>query len=145
MFLRANKVPNEINKWIIKRLIKKQTYWNKVKNGTYRYLRKLMALPFAPAECIPAVFDHLRQNATTPALHKVDYIKNRWISSDVWPNQKQRKVYNELQGKIFGSWEDFRVGRITALQLVKSCSLHSDSVVHWGPAKVRTETEVIRM
>ena len=37
MFLRANKVPNETNKWIIKRLINlgKQTYWNKVKNGSY--------------------------------------------------------------------------------------------------------------
>ena len=152
--------------------------------NTHRYLRKLMALPFAPAECIPAVFDQLRQDATTPALQKVcEYIENRWISSDVWPTtawsafmrstrtnndvegwhrrlnqhakkgnlpfyllvdllhqeakttevevrlvserklkQKQRKVYAELQGKIFGSWEDFVVGRITALQLVKSCS-----------------------
>ena len=34
MFLRANKVPNEINKWIIKRLIKHE-YRNKVKNGIY--------------------------------------------------------------------------------------------------------------
>ena len=34
MFLRANKVPNEIDKWIAKKINKKQTYWNKVKNGT---------------------------------------------------------------------------------------------------------------
>ena len=31
MFLRANKVPNEINKWIVKRLIKNRHIGNKVK------------------------------------------------------------------------------------------------------------------
>ena len=31
MLSRANKVPNEINKWIVKIIIKKQTYWDMVK------------------------------------------------------------------------------------------------------------------
>ena len=35
MFSSANKVPNEINKWIVKIIVKKQPYWNTVKKGTY--------------------------------------------------------------------------------------------------------------
>ena len=36
MFSHVNKVPKEINKWIVKIIIKKtQPYWNMVTNGTY--------------------------------------------------------------------------------------------------------------
>ena len=35
MYSRANKVPIKINKLILKSIIKKQLYWNTVKNGTY--------------------------------------------------------------------------------------------------------------
>ena len=55
-------------------------------DGTYRYIKKLMALPFLPAPEIDPAFQRLRLQATTDALEElVQYISDTWISSTVFP------------------------------------------------------------
>ena len=55
-------------------------------DGTYRYIKKLMALPFLPAPEIDPAFQRLRLKATTDALEElVEYISETWISSTVFP------------------------------------------------------------
>ena len=50
--------------------------------GTYVYLRKLMALPFLPEQEIQPMFKQLRQQATTAPLQQfVAYVSDTWM----WP------------------------------------------------------------
>jgi len=74
-------------------------------DGTYRLIRKLLALPFLPDNEIPAAFSQLRGTATTDALKKlVRYIKSTWTESSIFP-PKAWSVYgqavrtnNDLEG-----------------------------------------------
>ena len=44
-----------------------------------------MALPYLPHQEIPASFQWLKLQATTPLLHElVDYVKNQWINSNTF-------------------------------------------------------------
>ena len=55
-------------------------------DGTYRYIKQLMALPFLPTQEIDPAFQWLRLQATTDALKElVQYISETWISSTVYP------------------------------------------------------------
>ena len=61
--------------------------------AVHRYVRKLMALPFLPAEHISAAFELLEEQATTGKLKDiVDYIDNTWIKSTVWPMKSWRQI-----------------------------------------------------
>ena len=53
---------------------------------TFKYIRKLMALPFLPEADIPPMFQRLRDSATTaPLLELVEYIADNWVTSTMWP------------------------------------------------------------
>ena len=74
-------------------------------HSTHKYLRKLMALPFVPAEYIPAVFNKLCKDAVTPLLQQVcDYTETRWISSNMWPMalwstlMRSTQTNNDIEG-----------------------------------------------
>ena len=74
-----------------------QALWRKVQelgleppyrndSRTYKYIRKLMALPFLPAARILPEFQRLKDGARTASLEAlVQYVENNWISSTVWP------------------------------------------------------------
>lgn len=50
--------------------------------GTFKYLRKLMALPFLPSPEISAMFKSLKKDATSPVLRELTrYIENQWVKS----------------------------------------------------------------
>ena len=73
--------------------------------AVYRYVRKLMALPFLPAEHISPAFELLKEQATTEKLKElVDYIDNTWIKSTVWPMeswsvfQQSVRTNNDVEG-----------------------------------------------
>ena len=74
-------------------------------DGTYRYIRRLMALPFLPAAEIPAAFTRLRVQASTEPLEQlVAYIGSTWVYSTTFP-PKDWSVYgqairtnNDLEG-----------------------------------------------
>lgn len=51
----------------------------------HEYIRQLLALPFLPAEHIPAMFGTLAGNATPPLQPLVDYIRTTWIENPTWP------------------------------------------------------------
>ena len=55
-------------------------------NGTFKFLRKAMALPFLPHDEIVHVFHQLQIEATTAPLEEfMEYVENTWINSNVWP------------------------------------------------------------
>ncbi|XP_044169624.1 uncharacterized protein LOC114951799 [Acropora millepora] len=55
-------------------------------NAIHRYVKVLMALPYLPHQEIPASFQWLRLQATTPVLHElVDYVNNQWINTNTFP------------------------------------------------------------
>ena len=54
--------------------------------GTYEYVRKMMALPFLPAEKIERRFNHLQRRETTEALKTFSqYVNDNWIISRTFP------------------------------------------------------------
>ncbi|KAL9977758.1 hypothetical protein ACROYT_G015198 [Oculina patagonica] len=54
--------------------------------GTNKFLRRLMALPYLPAEKIPRKFKRLKQEASVRAVKKmVKYVEENWISSEFFP------------------------------------------------------------
>ena len=61
----------------------KQAYRND--RGTHDLVRKLLALPFLPADEIPNAFQRLEAKAATEPLQALaQYINNTWISSTTW-------------------------------------------------------------
>ena len=57
------------------------------KGDKYEFLRKVMALPFLPAEHISSAFEALFTQAADvggPVLKVVDYIKRTWITNQMW-------------------------------------------------------------
>ncbi|KAK4309754.1 hypothetical protein Pmani_018630 [Petrolisthes manimaculis] len=54
--------------------------------ATFKYLRKLMALPFLPEGEITLMFERLASQATTTQVRTViEYISRTWINGSVWP------------------------------------------------------------
>ena len=63
--------------------------------GTFKYLRELMALPFLPSLEIPAMFKSLKEDATSSVLRELTKdIENQWFKSPIFtPNDWS--VYNQ--------------------------------------------------
>ena len=73
--------------------------------GTHKYLRKLMALPFLPAEKIQGRFNRLQQQATTEGLRKfASYVADNWVTSHTFPPatwsvyKETVRTNNDLEG-----------------------------------------------
>ena len=57
--------------------------------GTYDYVRRLMALPFIPQEHIPAMFTRPQRDATNEQLRELtDYINDQWIHSSIFTPER---------------------------------------------------------
>ena len=69
-------------KWLYKKL--EPVY--QTDSRSYKYIRKLMALPFLPEADITPMFQRLSDSATT-ASHQalVQYVRDNWVSSTMWP------------------------------------------------------------
>ena len=153
-------------------------------DGTHRFIRSLMALPFLPAQEIEAQFDCIHQNCPPGPLEDlVNNVETTLIHGtyplECWSiygqpirtnndlegyhnalnrraggrqnlplymlvellhreaglsliqtplvSQKklkrhQRMTYRRLQGKIISAWEDYSDSKITARQLLQTCS-----------------------
>ena len=76
-----------------------QAVWRKVQvlglqvaysndNATYQYIRKLLSLPYLPAEHIQPIFTKLQEKAATPPLQELtNYIQTTWLSNPLWPTR----------------------------------------------------------
>ncbi|XP_078372705.1 uncharacterized protein LOC144656350 [Oculina patagonica] len=74
-----------------------QALWRKVQelgiepayrnaSHTYKYVRKLMALPFLPEDKIGEMFQHLKDNAPSRKVKKLlKYVEETWITGTMWP------------------------------------------------------------
>ena len=151
-------------------------------DGTFKFLRKVMALCFLPAQHITPIFLRLEQEATAALTPLLQYVSRTWIESNVWPparwsvyfqsvrtnndlegwhtrlnargragmnlymlvallhdesrmipvqvrlvsegklRRHQRKVFVDLQRRIFGYWEEYEGGDRSAIQLLRACA-----------------------
>ena len=58
------------------------------KDEVYKFVRKLFALPFLPAEHILPTFQKLREKATGDQIEALmDYVDETWLNSSVWAVQ----------------------------------------------------------
>lgn len=64
------------------------------RKGAYRFIRKLLCLPFLPSEHIAEVFDSLSDVAPDHYDGLMTYMRRTWIESDMWPVQCW-SVYNQ--------------------------------------------------
>ncbi|KAI8488921.1 hypothetical protein Bbelb_334390 [Branchiostoma belcheri] len=75
------------------------------KGATYKYLRQILSLPVLPPEEIPAEWERLKAQATTPALLRFTaYLDKRWVKSTFHPPQswsvfkKVVRTNNDVEG-----------------------------------------------
>ncbi|XP_078658343.1 uncharacterized protein LOC144903799 [Branchiostoma floridae x Branchiostoma belcheri] len=75
------------------------------KGATYKYLRQILSLPVLPPEVIPAEWERLKAQATTPALLRFTaYVDKRWVKSTFHPPQswtvfkKAVRTNNDVEG-----------------------------------------------
>ncbi|XP_050402257.1 uncharacterized protein LOC126818746 [Patella vulgata] len=55
------------------------------KDAVYKFFRKVLALPFLPAEHILPTFNKLEEKATTDQIKVVmKYIMDNWLTSNIW-------------------------------------------------------------
>ena len=67
-------------------------------DGTFKYLRKIMALCFIPAQHIAPIFRRLQREATTDALTPLlQYMNRTWIMSDIWPPAAWSVYYQSVR------------------------------------------------
>ena len=56
------------------------------RDSIHRYCRRLMSLPFLPADAIPEAFTSIKDKARAPQLQElVSYVETNWITSAVGP------------------------------------------------------------
>ncbi|XP_060604396.1 uncharacterized protein LOC132757205 [Ruditapes philippinarum] len=71
----------------------KQTYEGK--QAIHWYIKRLLALPFLPAEHIEIAFNKLKTLASTTELKElIEYIENQWLGNSVW-SVRQWCVYRQ--------------------------------------------------
>ena len=75
------------------------------REATHRYLKQLMALPFLPAQDIPATFQQLRDRVLTDSLQSlVVYLERQWIQHQMfrpafWTVYRQTvRTNNDVEG-----------------------------------------------
>ena len=61
----------------------------------HSYIRRLLALPFLPAEHIPPMMTRLREEASHTDTYDrlLDYMQNTWIDSTLWTSTRWRVFY----------------------------------------------------
>ena len=55
--------------------------------GTYGWIRKLLALPFLPYTAITTQFERLRLGAEGPRKGLAEYIASQWIYNTIFPGE----------------------------------------------------------
>ena len=75
-----------------------QAIWHKVQElglqpaytsdeNTHTYIRKLLSLPYLPAEHIAPIFEKLQEKAVTQPLQELtNYIASTWLGNPLWPS-----------------------------------------------------------
>ena len=76
--------------------------------GTYTLCRKLLCLPYLPAEHVEEVFDAMEDVNCAPHIQPVfDYMRSTWLESDLWTVEcwsvfgQTHRTNNDLEGKTY--------------------------------------------
>jgi hypothetical protein len=73
--------------------------------GAHRFIRKLLCLPFLPAEHIGPVFESMADLAPDRFDGLLAYIRRTWIDNDMWPVHSWSvfglsiRTNNDVEGK----------------------------------------------
>ena len=123
-----------------------QAVWRKVQelglqvlysndDKTHKFIRKLLSLPYLPAEHINAVFTALQRKATTPPLQQLtNYISTTWINSSVWPIPswsvfgRYTQTNNDVEGWHFRMNAKAKKGQLSFYMLIQLLYEESQSV-----------------
>ncbi|XP_068200144.1 uncharacterized protein [Palaemon carinicauda] len=66
-------------------------------DGRYKFLRKVMTLPFLPEADIGPVFERLSRQSTTAQLQTImQYMSRTWIHNSLWPTSSWSIFYQSL-------------------------------------------------
>lgn len=98
--------------------------------GTHKFLRKVLALPYVPAEHIEELFIRFyrKANDSHALITLLDYIKNTWIHSDIWPPRawcvfgRSIRTNNDLEGWHNRLNRKARKGQLNFYLLIKLIS-----------------------
>ena len=63
-------------------------------NYAKKYVKRLMALPFLPAEGIRNAFNKLEKLSTTKLSSLIEYMRRTWIEQELW-NPNTWSVFNQ--------------------------------------------------
>lgn len=81
------------------------------KRDKFLFIRKLMALPYLPAEHVRTTFNelesHAEESGCTPVIDLVAYIRETWIDGRMWKAEhwsvfrETVRTNNDVEGKHF--------------------------------------------
>ncbi|MPC35670.1 hypothetical protein E2C01_029100 [Portunus trituberculatus] len=119
-------------------------------DGTYKYLCRVMALPFLPEEEIIPIYDCLSRQATTAQLQSItDYISRTWIHSSTWPpsswsvfNQSIR-TYNDIEG-WHNRFNKRAVGRCNLQLYLLVNLLHKEAKITFVHIRLVAEKKIVK-
>ena len=104
------------------------------RNDAYKFLRKVLALPFLPAAKIKPMFAELEQKCNDTKVEKVlQYVKSTWIDSTLWPPaawsvfMQPIRTNNDVEGWHYRLNHKAKRASITFYLLLKL--LHEESAV----------------
>ena len=128
-----------------------QAVWRKVQalglqviysndNATHKYIRKLLSMPYLPAQHIQPIFTKLQEKAATPPLQDLThYIQTTWLSNPFWSTRAwstfgcHTRTNNDVEGWHYHMNLKAKKGQLSfyvQLQLLHEESQQVDLQVH---------------
>ena len=113
-----------------------QAVWRKVQalglqaaynsdNNTYKFIHKLLSLPYLPAEHISTIFRKLQHKAVTEPLQDLTtYIETTWLNNSLWPTTSWSvfncitRTNNDVEGWHHGMNKKAKKGQLSFYMLL---------------------------
>lgn len=116
----------------------------------HKYLRKLLSLPYVPAENIEELFFRFyrKANGSPQLLQLLDYVRTTWITSSIWPPtswcafQRSIRTNNDVEGWHCRLNLKARKGQLNFYLLVKL--LHDEAKLVSIQVRLLSDGKVLR-
>ena len=117
--------------------------------GTRKFIRKVLALPYLPHEHIPEMYTRLRQDVESAELESLmDYVNNTWMESEMWPPQtwsifgQSVRTNNDVEGWHYRLNRKAKKGSLNFYLLVEL--LHNEAEMITIQTKLLSDSKVLR-
>ncbi|XP_077997120.1 uncharacterized protein LOC144450394 [Glandiceps talaboti] len=118
-------------------------------DGTRKFVRKVLALPYLPHEHIEEMFTRLRREVSSAPLESLmDYVHNTWIASDIWPASswsvfgQSIRTNNDVEGWHYRLNRKAKKGSLNVYLLIEL--LHEEASMVTMQAKLMSDRKVLR-